>query len=84
MSQERCCTWTQARTTANGSAGMDSDTSDHGDRLEEKTEVIERIQRLRTLTVELKAARAIRRYRTVKSGGREAQCAGELKMELGE
>jgi integrase len=31
--------------------------------------VIERIQRLRTLTVEVKAGRAIRRYRAVKSGG---------------
>ena len=31
--------------------------------------VIERIQRLRTLTVEVKAGRAVRRYRAVKSGG---------------
>jgi integrase len=31
--------------------------------------VIERIQRLRTLTVEVKAGRAIRRYRAVKSAG---------------
>src|ERR1043166_6665202 len=31
--------------------------------------VIERVQRLRTLTVEVKAGRAIRRYRGVKSDG---------------
>ena len=36
--------------------------------------VIERIQRLRTLTVQVKAGRGIRRYRVVKSGGRTIWC----------